>query len=55
MHLISMHWYGSVTRKLLETVHTWIGFDDHPQGRRKDYLNFSVGCEWLGSAELRSV
>lgn len=30
MHLISMHKYGSVTRKSFETVHAWIGFDDHP-------------------------
>lgn len=28
--LISMHKYGSVTRKSFETVHAWIGFDDHP-------------------------
>lgn len=32
MHLISMHRYGLVTRKLFETVHAWIGigFDSQP-------------------------
>lgn len=52
MHLISMHRHGSVTRKLFDTVHAWMII---LQGRYRDYLNFSVGCEWLGSAELRSV